>query len=67
VEHEYVVHVEDSDGSYDRTHTTERPLVEREVISVGGQQLVIREIVTPPAIGKAGIANAEPFLQVHAF
>jgi hypothetical protein len=67
VEHEYVVHVEDPSGGYDRTHKTERPLVELEVINLGGQQLVIREIVSAPGIGTAGHATAEPFHQVHAF
>ena len=67
MDHEYVVHVDDPTGGYERTHTTERPLVERQVINVDGHQLVIREIVSPPEMGKAGHATAEPFRQVHAF
>jgi hypothetical protein len=62
VEHEYVVYVETPGGPKDERHiyTCESELTERQVIDLGGRQVVIIEVVDRPGIGHMGLAEAEP-------
>jgi hypothetical protein len=62
VDYEYVVYVEAPGGPKDGRHIykCESELRERQVIELGGRQVVIIEVVDRPGIRDMGLAEGEP-------
>jgi hypothetical protein len=63
MEQVYMIYVETPGAPEDEPHIykCEVELTERQIINLGGLQVIIIEVVDRPRIGHVGLAEAEPF------